>query len=93
MALRELHGVLAHVADGGTLEGTVKPRLIELTCHKVLRKADDPRAAGWLTRARDALRTQATTIHDAELRRRFLQDIPHHREIVELSEATTGPER
>jgi class 3 adenylate cyclase len=85
-ALRELQPVLGHVAAGGTLDGTVKPRLIELTCHRVLARASDPRAAEWLTRAHDALRAQATSIHDSGLRRSFLQDIPHHREIVATAE-------
>jgi len=85
-ALRELQPLLGHVAAGGTLDGTVKPRLIELTCHKVLARANDPRAAEWLARAHDALLAQATSIHDAGLRRSFLQNIPHHREIVVTAE-------
>jgi hypothetical protein len=75
------------VAAGGTLDGTVKPRLIELTCHRVLARAADPRAAAWLARAHDALRAQATTIHDPGLCRSFLHDIPYHREILEAAAA------
>jgi tetratricopeptide (TPR) repeat protein len=81
-ALAELQTILTHVAAGGTLDGTVKPRLIELTCYRVLAQADDPRAAAWLARAHDALQAQAMTIADVGLRRSFLQAIPYHREIV-----------
>ena len=87
LALRELQAILSHVATGGTLDGTVKPRLIELTCHQVLARADDPRAAEWLTRAHGALQAQATSIDDVGLRQSFLQNIPHHRDIVLSFEA------
>jgi hypothetical protein len=33
-------------------------------------------------RAREGLEAQASTIPDAVLRRRFLEDIPYHREIA-----------
>ena len=92
-ALRELDVVLAHSAAGGTLDGTVKPRLIELTCYKVLARASDPRAAGWLDRANDALQAQAMTIPDLKLRGSFLQNIPYHREIVDAFEASNQPNR
>jgi tetratricopeptide (TPR) repeat protein len=92
-ALRELDGVLAHSARGGTLDGTVKPRLIELTCHKVLARACDARAAEWLTRAHGALQAQAMTIADGELCRSFLRNVPCHREIVEAFMALTRVRR
>jgi len=85
-ALRALQPVLDHVSGGGTLDGSVKPRLIELTCYQVLARCGDPRATEWLTRAHDALQAQATSIHDLGLRRSFLQSIPHHREIVRTYE-------
>jgi len=89
-ALRHLEVVLAHSAAGGTLDGTVKPRLIELTCHNALARARDVGATAWLKRAHDALRTQATTIDDLDLRRSFLENIPYHREIVAIAEASTA---
>ncbi len=84
-ALREVEALLAHLAGGGTLDGTVKPRLIELTCYRVLAQARDLRAAEWLTRAHAALQAQAATIPDPALRQGFLQNIPYHREIVAAS--------
>ncbi|MGZ5276922.1 MAG: hypothetical protein ACXWCU_13500, partial [Caldimonas sp.] len=67
------------------LDGTVKPRLIELTCYRVLAQAGDLRAAEWLTRAHAALQVQAATIPDPALRQGFLQNILYHREIVAAS--------
>jgi class 3 adenylate cyclase/tetratricopeptide (TPR) repeat protein len=81
-ALRQAETVLAHASSGGTIVGAVKPRLIELTCHRVLARASDPRATVWLTSAHDALQAQAATIPDPALRQGFLENIPHHREIV-----------
>jgi hypothetical protein len=70
------------VTNGGSLVGTVKPRLIELTCYRVLTRTGDERAGAWLSRAHSGLDVQAATIADAALRRRFLDGIPHHREIA-----------
>jgi hypothetical protein len=77
-----LQPVLEQVEGGGTLDGTGYPRLIEWTCHQVLARAGDPRAGAWLERAHRALTAQAEAITDAALRRGFLTNIPHHREIV-----------
>jgi class 3 adenylate cyclase/tetratricopeptide (TPR) repeat protein len=80
--------LLEHLPTGGTLEGTDEPRQIELTCHQALARAGDPRAAEWLARAHTALMAQADAIGQsgggAELLQGFLQNIPHHREIVAL---------
>ena len=66
------------------LDGTDLPRLIELTLHRVLAAAGDPRAAAWLQRAHRTLMAQADAITDSTLRQMFLTNIPHHREIVVL---------
>ena len=91
-ALRALGVVLANLMRGGTLDGTVKPRLIELTCYQVLARAGDARAVEFITRANDALQAQAMTIPNLALRRSFLQ-IPCHREIVKASKALNGVKR
>jgi len=69
-------------SDDNPLEGVEFPRLVEFTCHRVLASAGDPRAAAWLARAHEALQAQAATIADAELRRRFIENIPVHKEIA-----------
>jgi tetratricopeptide (TPR) repeat protein len=76
-----LQPVLDHVASGGALVGTENPRQIELTCHQVLARSGDPRAAAWLARAHAALTAQADAITDATWRRSFLLNIPWNREI------------
>ncbi len=85
-AVAALKPLLEHIATGGTLDGSEHPRLIELSCHQALACAGDPRSAEWLARAHSALMAQADAISrsttDATLRQGFLQNIPHHREIV-----------
>ena len=50
-------------------------------------EVDDERARHWLTRAHDALTAQAAMISGEELRALFLNNIPHHRAIVDAWEA------
>ncbi len=73
--------LLTHLAAGGTLEGTDKRRIIQLTCHQVLARAGDPRAAELLAVAHADLEALAATIGDSALRQRFLNNVPAHREI------------
>ncbi len=81
-ALVHLEGLLADLASGGTLEGAEAPRLIQLTCHRVLARAGDPRAAELLATAYRELQAKAATIADIALREHFLNEIPENREIV-----------
>jgi tetratricopeptide (TPR) repeat protein len=67
--------------------GAEWPRKIELTIHRVLAAAGDPRAAAWLQYVHDTLMAQADTITDAALRQMFLTNIPHHRDIAVLWKA------
>ena len=55
---------------------------IELTCHRVLARLRVRWAPASGRRAHEGLEAQAATIPDATLRRRFLEDIPYHREIA-----------
>ncbi len=77
-AMEELQPLLTHVGAGGTVDD----RRVELTCHQALASVGDPRAADWLARAHRALMAQAQAIADPALRQGFLQNVPHHREIV-----------
>ena len=81
-ALRQVEGVLAYLDEGGKLEGTESSKFIESTCHQVLARSGDPRAAEWLERAHTHLMVKAATIPDATLREGFFNNIPEHREIV-----------
>ncbi|GCL62988.1 ATP-binding protein [Pseudaquabacterium pictum] len=80
-ALAALQSVFDRVAAGQTLDGTAE-RKIELICYRALALARDPRADVWLVRAHTALMGQVHTIEDTALRQSFLNNIPHHREIV-----------
>ena len=64
------------------LDGADSPRLIELTCYRVLSRVGDPRAAGLLKSTYVALQAKADTLPDVALRDGFLTRIPYHREIV-----------
>jgi class 3 adenylate cyclase/tetratricopeptide (TPR) repeat protein len=84
-AIAALQAVKALLDAGGTLEGTEYPRLIELTLHHALARVGDPEAVQWLERAHRALMADADAIAPdlgASERRMFLENIPHHREIV-----------
>ncbi len=85
LAIREVDVLLTELGGGAAMEGLHEPRLIELTCYRVLATtsgAGDARAAEWLARAVNALLAQAATIPDAAWRNSFLQNIPTHRDVV-----------
>ena len=77
--------------DDNPLKGVEFPRLIEWSCHRVLAAVGDPRATEWLALAHEALQAQAAKIVDAELRQRFICNIPAHREIVAAWVRATRP--
>jgi len=81
-AMQALEEVLAHLAEGGVLDGTESRQRIRLTCYEVLSAAGDPRAAAMLDTAYALLQKQADTLVDAALRDNFLNDVPEHREIA-----------
>ncbi len=84
-ALRHAEAVLTHLAGGGTLDGIEEPLRIRLVCHQVLARACDPRAVEVLAAAHADLISQAERISDTALRRSFLNQVPHHREIIAAS--------
>ena len=59
-----------------------------LTCYQVLREGGDPRAEAILGTAHETLAARAASIDDETKRRRFLENIPHHRQIVAAWEAS-----
>jgi len=74
--------LMAHVAGGGTFDGTEEPLLLPLTCWRVLDAVGDPRAPAVLDAAMAELQAQAARISDPQARRSFLGTVPHHREIA-----------
>jgi len=89
-ALVHVESLLTHLAGGGTLAGTYSPLLIQLSCHHVLVRAGDPRAAELLDTAHSELQSRAAAITDATLRHSFLDNIPEHREIIAAWAAGSG---
>jgi predicted ATPase len=77
--------VLTHLRAGLKLTLGVDPFWVRLTCYQVLAASGDPRAAGFLREAYDLLMEFADRIGDEEMRRSFLENVPWHREIVELA--------
>lgn len=75
--------VLAHL-QMGNLHGADEPLRVYLTCYHVLQAASDARAAALLADAYTLLQSRAVTIEDAELRRKYLEAVPYHREIISL---------
>ncbi|OGB06820.1 MAG: hypothetical protein A3E25_09725 [Burkholderiales bacterium RIFCSPHIGHO2_12_FULL_69_20] len=86
-ALAHLEALLAALARGDALDGCEHPLWMRLTAVQVLRQAGDGRAAAQLAEAQSALQTQADAISDAAARQRFLQQVPHHRQILALAAA------
>jgi tetratricopeptide (TPR) repeat protein len=81
-ALEHVGAILAYLEDGGTVDGTLEPLQIYLTCYQVLYAAGDPRAERVLTTAHTLLQERAAKLPDESTRRMFLQNVPYHREIV-----------
>jgi tetratricopeptide (TPR) repeat protein len=78
--------ILAVLETGGTLFVNFRPFRIYLTCYQVLCAGGDPRAAEILATAHRLLQEKAARLPDEGLRRSFLENVPWHREIVELAQ-------
>lgn len=87
LALEQVELVMAHLAAGGTLDGTDQPFQVRLTCYRVLAACADARAPGVLADAHAELMGQARCIADDFLRQCFLNGILEHREILAASTA------
>ncbi len=65
-----------------TTNSTEEPFRVELICYQVLYALGDSRATAVLESAHERLQQQAARIFDPALQRSFLENVPHHREIV-----------
>lgn len=74
--------ILTHLESGGDLQGSWEPLRIFLACYQALKAVDDPRAGEILSEAHTMLQEQAERIPDVEARRRFLENVPWHAEII-----------
>jgi class 3 adenylate cyclase/tetratricopeptide (TPR) repeat protein len=89
-ALAHISTVLDFLDSGGSLNGTEEPLRVFLTCYQVLQAAGDSRAAQILAAAYQHLSQQADKITDQAARRRFLENIPYHRQILDAWEQNGG---
>jgi tetratricopeptide (TPR) repeat protein len=74
--------ILDHL-ESGTLNGTIAPLEILLTCYRALDAARDPRARQVLDMAYGRLQDSAERVGDEGMKRSFLEVVPYHREIVQ----------
>ena len=89
-AMRQVGVLLEHLAGGGSFDGTLGLRLIELSCYQVLQRAGDTRAAELLESAHAGVLEHAATIQDAGQRQSFLNNVPENRAIVAAWEEQQG---
>jgi len=68
--------------EGATLDGTDEPFQVYLTCYRVLRAGQDPRAEDVLNTAYRLLKERSARITDENMQRSFLENVTAHREIV-----------
>jgi class 3 adenylate cyclase/tetratricopeptide (TPR) repeat protein len=68
--------------EGGDVSGTLEPFLIYWSCYTVLRAFQDTRKKGFLEMVVHKLFEQASKISKDSLRKTFLEEIPHHNQIV-----------
>ncbi len=68
------------------LDGTDDPLRVYLACYRVLAAQNDPAAADVLKTAFELIQSRAAKIPREQNRRAFLENIPHHREILRLWE-------
>jgi len=83
-ALVHADEILDYMEDHPALAGTLDPLRIYLTCYRVLQANRDARASEILDAAYHLLQERAATIEDEDLRRSYLENVPHHRELIAL---------
>jgi hypothetical protein len=75
-ALRHAERILAHLTDGGTLDGVEEPLRVYHACHQALEQNGDPRTGALLRQAAQFLDAQTAVIQDEEMRRMYVENVP-----------------
>ncbi len=83
LAVQYANEVMEYLANGGTLDGAEEPLRIYLACFNALDTQHDPRCDDILAVARDLLHAQTARISVVSSRRRFIDNVPWRREIME----------
>jgi class 3 adenylate cyclase/tetratricopeptide (TPR) repeat protein len=74
--------ILSYLDGGGSLTGAWEPLRIYLTCYQVLDLVGDARAGQILEIAYQMMQDWAGRIPDGEVRRKYLGNVPWHRELA-----------
>ncbi|MBN2007200.1 MAG: tetratricopeptide repeat protein [Anaerolineae bacterium] len=82
LALTHVAQILNFLREHPSLSAAFEPLLVYQTCYRVLHAGADPRAPEVLRTAYTLIREQAARIADTSLRRSYLENVPHHREII-----------
>ena len=88
-ALALVEEILEHLDTFGA-DGIPELMAVYRICCRVLLDAGDPRAGSILDTAHGQLQENADKIGDERLRLSYLENVPHHREIVEAYETFHG---
>jgi len=76
--------------EGNPPDGIEEPFRVYLTCYRVLRANEDPRAGDILSTAHRLLQERAAKISDEKMRQSFLENVTAHREIASEWRGTSG---
>lgn len=82
-ALGQVNEIL-HYLERNSLEGTVEPLRVYLTCIRVLQARQDPRAKEVSQRAYQLLKEQAAKVGSDQTQHTFWHQIPVHRELKQI---------
>jgi tetratricopeptide (TPR) repeat protein len=82
-ALSQVVYILRYL-EHGHLHGTMEPLRVYLTCYRVLAAGGDPRAPDMLAEGHALLQERAAKIHDAALRRSYLERVVVNRELAAI---------
>jgi adenylate cyclase len=77
--------------ESGQFKDSDEPAHIYLTAYRVLTANQDPRAAQVLQWGVDFLNTRADNLQDEELRRSYLENVVHNRDLITLSKGQRMP--
>jgi len=76
MAAHNAENILAHLANGGTLNGTDEPLRVYYQCFRLLEKIQDPRSTQVLRSASDMLESQLSKLKDEHSRKMYVENVP-----------------
>jgi len=71
-----------YISRDEDLSGTWEPLKIYWTCYQILRAVRDPRKNDFLKEAVENLQKRAEKVTDKTAKKRYLDNVPWHREIL-----------